>query len=170
MNFSKSILGILLFCISIGFAQTSKFDWDKVNFGGGLNIDFSNSNTSIIVSPSAIYNVNQQFSLGAGVNFGYTNFRSSDAKSYNYGVSLLSYYNPFSTVQLSAEIEQTFVNTSTKISGQTIKTDFNFLALYLGAGYRLGNNVIAGVRYDVLYKEDKSLFTSPFSPFVRVYF
>ncbi|MBT8273653.1 MAG: alpha-ketoglutarate decarboxylase, partial [Bacteroidia bacterium] len=42
-------------------------------------------------------------------------------------------------------------------------------ALFLGAGYRTGN-VTVGIRYDVLYDEDKSIYADPWIPFIRVYF
>ncbi|MFT5217580.1 MAG: hypothetical protein ACI83H_002720 [Glaciecola sp.] len=43
------------------------------------------------------------------------------------------------------------------------------LPLYLGAGYRTGNFTI-GIRYDVLYDNEKSIFADPWMPFFRVYF
>lgn len=159
-------VGLLVFLMSTSVnAQSSSFDWKKVKYGGRLNLDFSNSNTSVIVAPSARYQLNEKFSLGGSVSFGYTSFKSSDTKQYNYGASILSFYNPFRELQLSAELEQTFVNQT-----GDFKNNFDFLALNIGAGYRLGNNIVAGVRYDVLYNKDKSLYTSPFSPFVQVSF
>lgn len=144
--------------------------WEKVRFGGNLALDFSNNTTSIVIGPSAVYQVNDKFSAGAGLNFGYANFRNSDTKQTNYGARLIGLYNPTPQLQLSAELEQNFVNNRTEFLGETIKTNFNFPALYLGAGYRLGN-IAAGVRYDVLYNEDgKRLYASPWSPFVQVYF
>lgn len=146
------------------FSQSS-FDWDKVRYGGRVNFGFSNNSTTIILAPSAVYRLTDKFSAGGSVSFGYSSFKDSDAKLYNYGASLLSYYNPFRELQLSTELEQTFVN---QTQGR-FKNNFNFLALYIGAGYRLGN-VIAGLRYDVLYNEDKGLYASPFGPFVQFSF
>ncbi len=143
--------------------------WKKVRFGGNLGLDFSNNATSIILGPSAVYQVNDKFSAGLGVNFGYANFRRFDTKQTNYGIRAIALYNPTRQLQLISELEQNFVNTTTEIQGQDFKNSFNFPALYLGAGYRLGN-VSAGVRYDVLYNEDKRLYASPWSPFVQVYF
>ncbi len=168
----KEILLITLatfFVSNLVTAQYSSFDWNKVRYGGRLNVDFSNSNTSVIIAPSVVYQLDEQFSLGGSTSFGYTNFKDINTKLYNYGASILSYYNPVKEVQLSAELEQTFVNSNTKVVGETLENNFNFLALNLGAGYRLGNLVL-GVRYDILYNEDKSLYASPFSPFIQVYF
>jgi len=44
-----------------------------------------------------------------------------------------------------------------------------YTALFLGAGYRTGN-ITFGIRYDVLYDENKSIYADPWIPFVRVYF
>ena len=144
--------------------------WDQVRFGGNLGLDFSNNSTSIILGPSAVYKVNEQFSTGLGINFGYSSFKRPDAKQTNYGGRLIALYNPTRQLQLIGELEQNFVNTTVEVQGQDFDDSFNFPALYLGAGYRLGN-VSAGVRYDVLYNEDgERLYASPWSPFVQVYF
>jgi len=147
--------------------QKSEF-WKKVRYGGGLGLDFSNNGTSINISPSAIYQINPKFSTGAGVNFGYSSFRANDAKQFNYGVSLISLYNPFDGLQLSGELEHTFVNQSFRINDVKSSRDFNFPAFYIGAGYSIGN-FTAGLRYDLLYNEDKSIFSSALNPFVRFY-
>ena len=41
--------------------------------------------------------------------------------------------------------------------------------LYLGAGFQTGN-VTMGVRFDVLYVDNKSIYANPYNPFVRFYF
>lgn len=168
---------LLFFILHISFMSTltaqvepkKNLFWEKVRFGGNLGLDFSGNSTSIILGPSAVYQVNEQFSAGAGINFGYSSFRRPDAKQTNYGGRLIALYNPTRQLQLIGELEQNFVNTTVEAQGQDFKDSFNFPALYLGAGYRLGN-VSAGVRYDVLYNENKRLYASPWSPFVQVYF
>ena len=176
---SQNFVGFfLIYLISLcAFSQNNQPDskkkksefWKNVHYGGNVGLDFSNSLTSINISPSAIYNVNNYFSTGAGVNFGYTNFRTSDITQFNYGLSLINLYNPINELQLSAELEYTFVNESQKISEQKITRNFNFPALHIGAGYRRGNFAV-GLRYDLLYNEDKSIYSSPISPFARIYF
>ena len=143
--------------------------WKKVRFGGNLSVQFSNNNTAIIVSPSALYQFNEKFLGGIGLNFGYSKFDRENVQQYNYGASLIGLYNPIQNLQLSGELEQTFVNATQEFNNQEFKSNFDFLALYLGAGYRVGN-FTAGVRYDVLYDEDRSIYRSPISPFFRVYF
>ncbi len=171
---SKKLFGILLFLVVFTscYSQenTKKINfWENVRYGGSLGLDFSNQVTSIIISPSAVYQFNQKFSAGLGVNFGYTRFRRINLDQYNYGASLIGLYNPIDALQLSAELEHTFVNASTTIAGEKVRDNFNFPALYLGAGYRLGN-VAIGARYDVLFNEKRSIYASAISPFARVYF
>lgn len=90
----------------------------------------SNNSTSISIGPSAVYQVNDKLSTGLGINFGYANFRNTDAKQTNYGARLITLYNATRQLQLSGELEQNFVRNSTDFAGQTIKTNFNFPALY----------------------------------------
>ena len=148
--------------------EKSEF-WKRVNYGGGLGLNFSSNSTSINISPSAIYSVSNNFSTGIGINFGYTKFKIDDVKQFNYGLSSINLYNPFEELQLSAEFEYLFINQSYKIEDIKIKNDFNFPALYLGAGYRVGN-FTAGLRYDILYNEEKSISSSAWAPFARFYF
>lgn len=138
--------------------------WDNVRFGGGLGLDFGNNSTTISISPTAIYDFNETFSLGAGVGYQYS--KRGDVKSNVYSVSAVSLFNPFQGVQLSAEFEQLFINQ--KVG--TEKVNRQVPALYLGAAYRVSNNVSMGVRYDVLYNKNKSVYASAFSPIIRVFF
>ena len=162
----KSIFTIILICACtlIGFSQENKKAafWDNVQFGGGLNVGISNNSTTIGISPSAIYNVNDKFGTGVGVSYLYSKYKNSSDPLSAYGASILALYKPFEGAQLSSEFEQSFIKVA--------NTSRSVPALYLGAGYNLGRNVSAGVRYDVLYDKDKSLFASPLTPFFRVYF
>lgn len=143
--------------------------WKKVRFGGGIGLDFSNNITSVSISPSAIYQTSSKFYTGMGINFGYQNFRTNDTKQINYGVSLINLYNPINGLQLSGELEYTFVDQSYKVNGVKFKDNFNFPSLFIGAGYNI-NNFSAGLRYDLLYNENKSIYSSALVPFARVYF
>jgi hypothetical protein len=141
--------------------------WDKVQFGGGLNLAFGNVFTNVGVAPTAIYNVNQYVAIGTGLQYNYLkqqNFFSSQT----YGASLLSLINPSDFVQLSIEIEQLRVNIK---SDQTIFRNENFwnTGLFLGAGYRY-EEVTFGFRYNVLYQADQGVYGDAFMPFVRVFF
>ncbi|WP_344927297.1 alpha-ketoglutarate decarboxylase [Aquimarina addita] len=148
------------------FAQNPTF-WSNVRYGGNIGIGFSGDTFSGVIAPSAIYDFNNQFGLGVGFNFGYTdglNFTAS-----NYGGSVFSIYSPFNELELSTEFELMGVSRRFDELGSQFKDDYWYPALYLGAAYRM-RFISIGLRYDVLYDDDKSIYASPFAPFVRIFF
>ena len=155
--------------------------WQKVQFGGGLGLNFGSNYTNISVAPGAIYNVNPFFSIGLGAQYTYI-----DQKAYSaglnrtvqytnnlYGGSVVGLFNIIQSIQLSAEVEQLRVNTERKIVENavvnSINDDFWNTALFVGAGYRT-RNVTIGARYNLLHEKNKNVYSEPFMPFVRVYF
>jgi hypothetical protein len=166
-----SIIALLLF-FNIGFSQETTPQnpensfWKNVQFGGGLGLGFGSGYTDITIAPTAIYNFNDYFALGAGVQYSY--LRQKDFfKSSNYGASVIGLFNPIPEAQLSVELEQLRVN----LTYEDIDVNENFwnTALFLGAGYRM-ENVIIGARFNVLFNEDKNVYGDAFMPFVRVFF
>lgn len=155
--------------------------WQRVQFGGGLGLNFGNKYTNISVAPGAIYNVNEFFAVGLGAQYSYINqkpyiFNSNQTAEYTsnlYGGSVLALFNPIQSIQLSAEVEQLRVNTERKIITnaivQNITDDFWNTALFVGAGYRT-RNITIGARYNLLHDKNKNVYSEPFMPFVRVYF
>lgn len=148
--------------------------WKKVRFGGGIGVGFGDGFFSGTLAPSAIYEFNDQFAAGLGLNFTYL----SEKDFYNstiLGGSVIALYNVIPQIQLSMEFEQ--LNENRNYSDdlvwpqdlQPIETNFWYSALFLGAGYRSGVATV-GVRYDILYDEDSSIYGTAFMPFVRVYF
>ena len=109
----KKIIIPLLLIVAVSFSmnaqQNSKSNfWQNVRFGGGLGLGFGNNSTTIAVSPTAIYDFNDSFSLGAGIGYQYA--KRGNYKSNVFSASILSLYSPFNGAQLSAEFEQLFVN------------------------------------------------------------
>lgn len=148
---------------------------DRVQFGGGLGLGFGSGYTDVTVAPSAIYNFNDYFSAGVGLNGTYVRYRNysanvSEYRSYLYGGSLLGLFHPIPAVQVSAELEQLRVNTrlQTHAAG-VLRDNFWNTALFIGAGYRT-QNVTVGLRYNVLHHPDKTVYADALMPFVRVYF
>ena len=136
--------------------------WDNVQFGGGVSMSFG-SQTTIGISPSAIYNFDNGFALGTGLTYIYSKYETT--KTNVYGASIISLYQiPNIGIQLSGEFEQSFAN----ISENSNSTSTSFPALYLGAAYNTGRFAV-GIRYDVLY-DSRSVYASAFSPIVRFYF
>lgn len=168
---------LLIFLVLISFqdlkAQQQTFVssgsnsfWDKVQFGGGLGLSIGSGYTDISVSPSAIYNINSVVAVGTGLQFGYVSAKD-DYDSTIYGASIIGLVNPIPEIQLSVELEQ--IKIKTDYEDYDVSDSFWNTGLYLGAGYRTAN-VTVGVRYNVLFDENKSYYNDAFMPFVRVYF
>lgn len=171
-NYLKTTLILVFFSSNflIVNAQDSQDSfWNNVRFGGGLGLSFGNGFFSGTIAPSAIYEFNSQFAAGIGLNATYAK-RKDWYKSTILGASVISLFNPIEALQLSAEFEELNVNRDFDEKFVANADDnYWYPALYLGAGYRTGN-VTIGIRYDVLYDEDKSIFADPWMPFFRVYF
>ncbi|WP_335972572.1 alpha-ketoglutarate decarboxylase [Gaetbulibacter jejuensis] len=169
-NLKKIILLILIsVCFNTVNAQEKTSDfWNYVRFGGGVGLSFGDGFFSGTLAPSAIYEFNNQFALGLGLNGTY-NSRKNFYKSTIFGGSLIGLFQPINEIQLSAEFEE--LNVSRKWEDNLGIEDQNYWypALFIGAGYRT-QNVTFGIRYDVLYDEDKSIYADPWMPFVRFYF
>lgn len=169
------LLSMLTCCFSFGiFAQQSVNErrsdfWQNVRFGGGIGLSFGDGFFSGTLVPSAIYEISPFVGMGVGLNLTY-NTRKNFYRSTIFGGSLIALFNPIAQMQLSAEFEELNVNRNFDEQFVT-NTDDNYWysALFLGAGYRTGN-VIFGIRYDVLYDEEKSIYAEPWIPFVRVFF
>ncbi|WP_246124465.1 alpha-ketoglutarate decarboxylase [Bizionia gelidisalsuginis] len=165
-----------LFCFSLFFgvanAQFAHIDatvdfWDRVRFGGGLGLSTESGFFSASVSPSAIYEFNPMFGLGVGLSGTYTN-RKNFYKATVFGSSLIGLFSPIQELQLSAEFEAFLVTRN--FDNPLFKNDqYWYPALFLGVGYRT-QNVTVGIRCNVLYNGDKSIYANAWMPFIRVYF
>ena len=172
-SFSKvlSIIAVLLFFKKVFSQEATQKNpennfWKNVQFGGGLGLGFGSGYTDITIAPTAIYNFNEYFALGTGVQYSYLR-QKGFFKSNNYGGSIIGLFNPIPEAQLSVELEQLRVN----LTYENIDVTENFwnTALFLGAGYRM-ENVTIGARYNVLFDKDKNVYGEAFMPFVRVFF
>ena len=148
---------------------TSKSEfWKKVQFGGGLGLSFGDF-TNITVAPAAIYNFNDYMAFGVGLQGSYVSARET-YKSTIVGGSLITLFKPVREVQLSIEIEQLNCNaTLQQIGLNEIKNNFWTTAVFVGGGYNTGNVTIGG-RYNLLFDQKKSAYSTAFMPFVRVFF
>lgn len=153
---------------NINAQETKSNFWEQVQFGGGIGLGFGDGFFSGSLAPSAIYNFNPQFALGIGLNAIYAK-RNNYHKSTILGGSIISLFNPFDRMQLSAEFEELNVNREFDSRWNLNNENYWYSALFLGAGYRSGN-VVFGIRYDVLYDDNKSIYADPWLPFVRFYF
>ena len=171
MTLKKYFLALIFisfacFAQSQGSVGSSDF-WRQVRFGGGIGLGFTNGGFNGSIAPSAIYQFNPQFATGVSLSFNYAKF--NDNKLLAYGGSLLSLYNPIPQIQLSAELEQLRTNRTINAFPNDIMDNYWSPALFLGVGYST-YNVTVGLRYDVLYNDEKSIYLNALMPFVRVYF
>lgn len=159
----KKIVVFIFLAFSLTtFSQKTDF-WDHVQFGGGFTLGFGDQ-TTVGISPSAIYNFNNGFALGAGLGYLYSEI--NDFSTTAYSTSIISLYRTNFNVQFSGEFDYYFAKQ--QIQGLN-SFNSNFPALHLGIAYNQGRFAV-GIRYDVLYEENKSVFASPISPVVRFYF
>lgn len=165
-NFRLLIILLLLPFLAIAQNQANSDFWQRVNFGGGVGLNFGNNAFNIGLYPSAIYRASDIYSVGAGLNFNYSKFDDDELTAY--GFSFLNFINPIPQIQLSAEFDQMRINRN---FDNILNADDNYWlpALHLGVGYG-SRNFVFGVRYDVLYDDGRSIYADPWSPFVRVYF
>jgi len=168
----KTLVFVTLFMsFSIGvFSQnyddTNDF-WSHVRFGGGIGLSFGDGFFSGTLAPSAIYQFNPDFAMGLGLNGTY-NSQKNIYNSTIIGVSVITLYNPIPEIQLSGEFEE--LNVSRKFDNNLfLDENYWYPALFMGLGYR-SNNVTFGIRYDVLYDRERSIYADPWAPFLRVYF
>lgn len=176
-----SILNKLISClIVVSFAtfkisaqdekSTSKADsgfWQSVKYGGSLGLNFGNNRFTGILSPSAIYDFNNYFSAGVGLNGAYTKQNNFTATSV--GGSVLTMANPVRFLQVSAEFQELNINRRLELEGGNFREQYWIPALFLGAGFSSGN-VVTGLRYDVLHDKNRSFYSSALMPFVSIYF
>lgn len=144
--------------------------WQNVQFGGGLGLSFGSNYTEVSIAPSAIYNINPYVAVGLGLQGSYV--ASKDYyDSGVYGASFLTYFNPIPQIQLSLDLNQSYVNNHYEAYFDRPAYTDNFwnTALFLGAGYRTGN-VTVGVSYNVLFDENDNVYGDAVMPFVRAYF
>jgi len=171
-----SIKTIFLLIVSIGFANLSLAQvsadkplsdfWKNVRFGGGVGLSFGDGFFSGSLAPSAIYQFSPQFAIGLGLSGSYVKSRN-DFSSTVLGASILNFYSPIPEIQTSAEFE--ILNVDRNFESNFVDENYWYPALYLGIGYNTGN-VTVGIRYDVLYDENDSIYAEPYAPFVRVFF
>jgi hypothetical protein len=170
---SASLLLLLLVTgVFIAQAQEAKSDfWNRVRFGGGIGLSFGDGYFSGTVAPSAIYEFNERFAAGLGLNGTYRSEKDF-YRSTILGGSVLALFNVIPEIQLSAELEELHEQRNYDKDIAFVRppeTSFWYTALFIGAGYRT-RFVTVGIRYDILYQEGESIYGTAWMPFVRVYF
>ncbi|NQX84788.1 MAG: alpha-ketoglutarate decarboxylase [Flavobacteriaceae bacterium] len=141
--------------------------WEKVQFGGGLALGFADGFFAATLAPSGIYNYTAHFAFGIGLNTTFNSLKNQ-YRSTVLGGSLLVLYMPVDILQVSVELEQLHVSKK-GLNSAVQNHDYWSPALFVGAGYRQ-YNMVFGMRFDLLYDRQTSIYTAPWTPFVRFYF
>lgn len=170
LRINKKTLYVIMFLLSgILYSQETETNfWSQVRYGGGLGLNFSTGFFSATIAPSAIYEFNETLAMGIALNATFNNLRSR-YKSTILGGSIIGLVNVIPEIQLSTELENIHVNRRYNVNTGIPEDNYWVPALFLGAGYRTGN-VTLGIRYDVLFDDERSVYIDPWAPFVRFYF
>ena len=163
---------LVLFCFT-SYAQiepqTQKSEfWQHVQFGGNVGLSFGSNFFSGSISPSAVYRFDEKFAAGTSLIFSY-NQEKYIYESYITGASILGLFNPIPQIQISAEFEQLYINRTFDNRFSNPDEKYWYPGLYVGAGFSTGP-VTMGIRFDVLYDSEKSIYANAYNPFVRFYF
>jgi hypothetical protein len=140
----------------------------KLKFGCGFGLNFVGG-TNISVSPNLTYNVNDKIAIGGGLQGSYAAIKNLQNTT-TFGVNLLGKYNPAKKITTLLEFSQ--LRVSTKKDSPTEKSTNSYWdsAFFAGAGYNITNKISVGAKYNFLYKEGKSVYTSPIIPYVNISF
>lgn len=158
--------------ISQNIENTQSFNNDTfrshVRIGGSLGLSFGNNYFSGEIAPSAIYDFNNYFSTGIGISAAYG--KVNNYKATSVGGSLLGLFRPIPQLQVSSEFQELYIDRKYEYIGSNNVHSKDWVpALFLGIGYTIGP-VTTGIKYDVLYKDEKSLYSSALLPFISIYF
>lgn len=156
------ISGSLFSQVSIGASPENNNRW---TFGGGIGVGFgSQSSFYLQASPRVGYKLTED--LEGGV-VGSVSWQTSDYyRSTMFGVGPFLNYYIARTFYVSANFQHYFINYKDKYYDYKMNDEES--ALYLGGGYmqRIGNNSFMqlGLMYNVLWKENSSIFSSGLVP------
>lgn len=163
-------LFIVIFSFSLNAQQqtdstkTNHLLFEKMHFGGSIQLSFGNSYTVVGVSPSVIYEISDKWAGGVSMSYIYL-----DDNLNNYtilGGSGLVLYNPIEEFQLHTEFE----NLRVRMHNSEMSDIYWVPAWYVGVGYSVGKHGSVGIRYDLLWDENKSIYNDALTPYVRFYF
>lgn len=173
-SFIKTPLSALILLMLANFSHSHAQEvapqesfWEKVRFGGSAGLSLNNDFFNVSLSPKAVYDFSSKVSAGIGAQGSYTNGPNYNA--YTAGGGLLGLYRPIPSLQLSTEFEELFVSRERYLDGGNTNVSYWYPALFFGLGYNTGP-VTIGVRYDVLYDENRSIYGNALLPFVSIYF
>lgn len=157
-----TISGLLFSQIAVGTSPENNNRW---TFGGGIGVGFgSNSAFYLQASPRVGYKITND--LEGGI-VGSVSWQTSDFyRSTMFGAGPFVNYYFARSFYAGANFQHYFINYKDKYYDYKMNEEES--ALYLGGGYmqRIGNNSFMqiGLMYNVLWKENSSIFSSGLIP------
>ena len=135
-------------------------------FGGNIGLSFWNDGTDILIAPKAYYNISPILITGFGLTYIYSDYKTNynTYKNNAFGGSVFLGVRPTNFLQISAEYEGLQTNRSGSFNDEYWNN-----SLYLGISFVSGR-VSFGLRYDVLYDNYRSPYSSALNPVVGLYF
>lgn len=173
----KIAIFITLFIVSTEvYAQTTNISVidsaatvePKLKFGCGFGLNFVGG-TNLTLSPNLMYAVSEKISLGGGIQGSYNSIKDVQ-KTTTFGANIIGVYNPTKKFTTLVEFAELYVNTTKLDPLNYVKNKFWESALFVGAGFNITNKITVGAKYNVLYDDDESVYTSPIIPFVNISF
>ena len=140
---------------------------NRWTYGGNIGLSYTYG-LGVDISPRVGYKITDDLELAAIVNGSLQHSEYYRSLSVSVGPALSYYIGR--AAYLSSSFQHYFVSLKNKSTDYTHNTEED--ALYLGGGYmqQLGNNTYLqiGASYNVLYKKDKSIFSSGLVPHVGI--
>lgn len=140
----------------------------RLKFGCGFGLNFVGG-TNISLSPNLMYAVSYKVAFGVGIQGSYAAIKNLQNTTM-FGANVLMLYSPVQKISTLLEFAQ--LRVSTKTESVTPKTTNRYWdsALFAGLGFNITNKISIGAKYNFLYKEDESVYTSAVIPFVNITF
>lgn len=169
------VVGILLYS-ERSFSQVTNIEVidstakepNKLKFGMGFGLNFVGG-TNISLSPNLIYNVSNKVAFGGGLQGSYAAIKDLQNTT-TFGGNIITQYTPVKKITTLIEFVELNVSTKTETPTGQVKETYWDSALFVGAGLNITEKISVGAKYNLLYKEDESVYTSPVLPFVNITF
>jgi long-subunit fatty acid transport protein len=171
----------LLFCSNNAFSQVTEIQVidstsqkkPKLKFGVGFGLSFVGG-TNVSLSPNLTYLVSDKVSVGGGLQGSYTSIKDLQS-TITVGGNVIGSYSPIRQITTLLEFAELNVTSKRETPEREtpegeIKNNFWESALFVGAGYNITEKISVGAKYNVLFKEDESVYSSPVLPFVNISF
>lgn len=141
----------------------------KIKFGCGFGLSFVGG-TNVSLAPNLTYLVSDKISVGAGIQGSYTAIKDVQSTT-TVGGNIIGQYTPIKILTTLLEFAELNVSTEiTESETETTKDNYWDTALFVGAGINVTEKISVGAKYNLLYDEDQSVYTSPVLPFVNITF